>query len=188
MMRRHWGQGRGERRLVKPWGEPDTRRIPPTSEVSGKTAKLKPLELIVKVRWHHKPRHLVAARQVLLHLQQVLLLIHGQLGVVGPQLGIIGEQETVLELRERKVRTPDIRCDRDCACMCCMRLQAELVGCLQTEQVSTMGSVLVVLVWASLAARPSSVSSSSGWARPEPLTLGEPTLASASSVSPSLFI
>ena len=60
--------------------------------------------------------------------------------------------------------------------MCCMRLQAELSWCLQTEQVSTMGSLLVVLVWASLAARPSSESSVSSWARPDPVTLGEPTL------------
>ena len=89
VMRRHWGQGRGEGRLVNSWVEPDSRGIPPTSEVSRKTTKLKPLELVVKVRWYHQSGHLVSAGQVLLHLQQALLLIHQQLGVVISQLGII---------------------------------------------------------------------------------------------------
>ena len=97
-MGRHRGQGRGERRLVKSWVEPNSRRIPPTSKVSRKTTKLKPLELVVKVRWYHQPWHLGSAGQVLLHLQQVLLLVHHQLGVVSSELGIIGEQQTMLEL------------------------------------------------------------------------------------------
>ena len=62
--------------------------------------------------------------------------------------------------------------------MCCIRVQAELSCCLQTEQVRTRGSVLVVFVSASSfspslsTSRPSS--SSCGW--PDPVTLGEPTL------------
>ena len=97
-MARHRRHGWGEGRLVKPRVEPDRRQIPSTSKVSGKTAKLKPLELVVKVRWYHQSWHLGSAGQVLLHLQQVLLLVHHQLGVVSSELGIIGEQQTMLEL------------------------------------------------------------------------------------------
>ena len=66
--------------------------------------------------------------------------------------------------------------------MCCIRVQAELSCCLQTEQVRTRGSVLLVLVsassfspWLSPWLSTSLPSSSScGW--PDPVTLGEPTL------------
>ena len=65
--------------------------------------------------------------------------------------------------------------------MCCIKVHAELICCLQTEHVRTRGSVLVVLVWASsLSLSPPSSchslllsSSSSGW--PEPVMLGEAT-------------
>ena len=85
----------------------------------------------------------------------------------------------MLKLLKRNALAIDMTSDTDPTCMCCMRLQAELSLCLQTEQVRTMGSGLVVLVPASLAAPASSVSSPvSGWpVRPDAVTLGEPTLA-----------
>ena len=160
-MGRQGREGRGEGRLVKPRMEPDSRRIAPSSEVSRKTAKCKP-GLVMKVRRYHHSRHLVCTGPLVLHLQQVLLLIHHQLGVRSSQLRVIGEEQTVLELLMRNVVTT-LTQQSHITCMCCMRLQAELSWCLQTEQVSTMGSVLVVFVWASLASlasRPSSSSSS----------------------------